>query len=118
MPTFYVYILTNNSRTLYIGMTNDLERRMFEHKTRHADGFTSKYNITRLVHYEETDDPIAAIEREKQLKGWLRQRKIDLVQDENPGWADLAADWFNPDELKAGRRASYDRRRGPSLRSG
>lgn len=77
MRSFYVYILTNNSRTLYVGMTNDLERRIFEHKTKSADGFTSKYNITRLVYYEDTNDPIVAIEREKQVKGWLRQKKIE-----------------------------------------
>ena len=117
MGTFYVYIHTNNSRTLYVGMTNDLERRMFEHKTKAADGFTAKYNITRLVYHEETNDPVVAIEREKQIKGWLRQKKIDLVESENPNWLDLAADWFTPEQLKSGRRASYDQRRGSSLRS-
>ena len=117
MRTFYVYILTNNSRTLYVGITNDLQRRMFEHKTKTADSFTSKYNITRLVYYEETNDPIVAIEREKQIKGWLRQKKVDLIESENPQWRDLAADWFTPEDLRAGRRAAYDARRDSSLRS-
>ena len=87
---FYVYIMTNKSRTLYTGVTNDLERRVYEHKQKLVPGFTSKYNITRLVYYEATEDIRAAIEREKQIKGWLRARKIALIESMNPEWVDLS----------------------------
>lgn len=86
----YVYIATNHSKTLYIGVTNNLERRILEHKHKTIPGFTSKYNIHKLVYFEEIADPRQAIEREKQLKGWLRQRKIDLIEESNPKWTDLA----------------------------
>ncbi len=91
---YYVYILTNQSRTLYTGVTNDLERRIFEHKGKRVPGFTKKYNITRLVYFEEGTDIGSAILREKQIKGWLRKKKITLIEKENPEWLDLAADWF------------------------
>ena len=91
----YVYIMTNHLTTvLYIGATNDLERRVFEHKKKFAEGFTKKYNVDRLVYFEETDDRTAALERERQLKGWLRRRKAELVETMNPQWRDLSADWF------------------------
>lgn len=93
MKTMFVYILTNHSRTLYIGVTNNLERRMTEHKSKCVPGFTKKYNITQLVYYEETSDTRAAIEREKQLKGWLRKKKIELIEQNNPEWKNLAANW-------------------------
>ena len=93
---YYVYIQTNERMTvLYIGVTNDLERRVYEHKKRLADGFTKKYNVDRLVYFEETDDVTIAIEREKQLKRWVRRRKADLVATMNPEWRDLAADWYD-----------------------
>jgi putative endonuclease len=94
MRSYYVYILTNNYATLYIGVTNDLERRMYEHKQRATPGFTNKYNCTRLLYYEETNDVSVAIAREKQLKGWLRKRKVALIESVNPDWRDLSADWF------------------------
>jgi putative endonuclease len=103
--TFYVYILANASRTLYIGMTNDLERRMFEHKTKRVPGFTARYGIDQLVYYEQCDGPWAAIEREKALKGWLRGRKVMLIESSNPAWDDLSAGWFGSDarfQLPAG----------------
>jgi len=96
MPTqrrYFVYILSSVTNRLYIGITNDLERRVVQHKRRELEGFTSRYGIDQLVYYEETDDVYAAISREKQLKGWMRIRKIQLVQDMNPDWHDLAADW-------------------------
>ena len=74
MHQYYVYIMTNSVRTLYIGVTNDLMRRVYEHKQKLADGFTKKYNITMLVYYEATSNVEAAITREKQLKGWLRRK--------------------------------------------
>ena len=94
MRSYYVYILTNNYATLYIGVTNDLERRMYEHKQRAKPGFASKYNCTWLLYYEETNNVSVAITREKQLKGWLRKRKVALIESVNPDWRDLSADWF------------------------
>ena len=89
--TYYVYILTNKNKTvLYAGVTKDLVRRVYEHKT-HADpnSFTAKYKIDRLVYFEETSDVNAAIEREKQIKGWSRDRKTNLIFENNPNWMDL-----------------------------
>jgi putative endonuclease len=93
MREYYIYIMTNRSRTLYTGVTNDLVRRVFEHKSRENPGFTQKYNITQLVYYESTPDVRSAIEREKQIKGWLRSKKIALIESMNPGWRDLSEDW-------------------------
>jgi putative endonuclease len=90
---FCVYIMTNKSRTLYTGGTNDLERRVYEHKKKLVPGFTAKYNIDRLVYYEATQDVNAAISREKQIKGWLRAKKIVLIESVNPDWRDLSVDW-------------------------
>ena len=98
-----MYIMTNRSRTLYTGVTNNLERRVQEHKSKINPGFTQKYNITQLAYYEETDDIQAAIAREKQIKGWLRVKKIALIESLNPNWRDLSTDWYEED---------------PSLRSG
>ena len=95
MKSYYVYILTNKLHTvLYIGVTNDLERRLYEHKHKLVKGFTSKYNVTKLVYVEETGDSIAAISREKQLKGWTRAKKMALVESINPQWRDLTEDWY------------------------
>ena len=90
----YVYIAANRSRTLYIGVTNDLERRMFEHKCKAGSEFAAKYNITRLVYYEAFGDIRDAIVREKQLKRWRREKKVRLIECENPNWEDLSADWY------------------------
>ncbi len=90
--TFYVYIMTNHSGTLYTGITNNLVRRVAEHKEGRGSEFTSRYKITRLVYFEETNDVTAAIEREKQIKGWLRARKIALIESVNPQWRDLSED--------------------------
>jgi putative endonuclease len=93
--SYYVYVLTDHrSTTLYIGVTNDLERRVYEHKRKLVPGFTSRYNLTRLVYFEETADVRAAIEREKQLKGWRRSRKAELVETMNPEWRDLSEGWY------------------------
>ena len=97
MKQFYVYIMTNHSRTLYTGMTNDLLRRVAEHKQKLIPGFTARYNITRLVYYEETSDVTSAIAREKQIKGWVRAKKVALIEAANPQWRDLSAEW---DEFK------------------
>jgi len=86
--------MTNKSRTLYIGITNDLMRRMHEHKNKLVRGFTSKYNIQYLVYYESTSSIHVALEREKQIKGWLRVKKIALINSMNPEWKDLSEEWF------------------------
>ena len=91
----YVYIATNKSRTLYIGVTNNLERRMWEHRQKIGSKFAAKYNITRLAYYETFDDIRDAIAREKELKGWRRDKKVDLIEDDNPLWDDLSEDWFD-----------------------
>ncbi len=93
MKRYYVYIMTNRSKTLYIGVTNNLERRVYEHKQQFVAGFTSKYLMTRLVYFEETPDVYAAIAREKYLKGWLRAKKIALIESINPEWRDLSEEW-------------------------
>jgi putative endonuclease len=91
---YYVYIMTNKSRTLYTGMTNNLMRRVYEHKNKLVQGFTSKYNIQFLVYYESTSNIHAALEREKQIKGWLRTKKTALIDSMNPQWKDLSEEWF------------------------
>ena len=90
--SYYVYIMTNHSGTLYVGVTNDLQRRLAEHKSALFEGFTKRYAITRLVWFEETSDVRAAIAREKQIKGWRRAKKVALVESMNPGWRDLSVD--------------------------
>ena len=93
MKNYYVYILSNEARTLYIGVTNNLERRLYEHKNKITRGFTKKYNLTKLIYYETYTDIRNAISREKQLKGWLRIKKITLIDEDNPGWDDLSLPW-------------------------
>ena len=92
MKQFYVYLLASRSRRLYVGMTNDLERRVSEHKSKAVPGFTSRYNIDRLVWFESTDSVLAAAERERQLKNWRREKKVMLIEMENAAWEDLAAE--------------------------
>jgi putative endonuclease len=89
---YYVYILSNASRTLYIGVTNDLVRRVWEHKQKVKPGFTEKYHVHQLVYFEEAAHPQVAIAREKELKGWRRARKIALISAANPTWRDLSQD--------------------------
>ncbi len=92
---YYVYIVTNQgNEVLYTGVTNDLVRRVWEHRNGTAKGFTSRYNAGRLVYYEVFDDPEAAITREKQLKKGSRKKKVELVEGMNPGWQDLSEDLF------------------------
>jgi putative endonuclease len=97
--------MTNKSRTLYTGVTNNLERRVYEHKHKLIEGFTSKYNITKLVYYDTFDAVSAAIVREKQIKGWLRAKKVALIESVNPDWENLSEKWFQDCHLS------------PSLRS-
>lgn len=90
MKDYYVYIMTNNSKTLYTGFSNNLIRRVYEHKNKLVEGFTKKYNITKLVYLELFNNPDDAIKREKQIKGWIRKKKIDLIESMNPDWKDLS----------------------------
>ena len=90
MKEYYVYIMTNRSGTLYTGITNDLKRRVHEHKQKLVSGFTKRYNINKLVWFERTNDVQSAISYEKKIKGWLRAKKIDLIESQNPEWKDLA----------------------------
>ena len=90
---YYVYIMTNkNNTTLYTGVTNDLPRRVFEHKNKLAEGFTRKYNINKLVYYEIYEDIYEAITREKQIKGGSRAKKVQLIEEKNPSWNDLSSE--------------------------
>jgi putative endonuclease len=94
MKQYYVYIMANKSRTLYTGVTNNLEQRVYEHRHRMGSGFTTKYSIDRLVYFEVFSDVRDAIAREKQIKGWLRAKKIALIESVNPNWQDLGAGWY------------------------
>ena len=88
--SYFVYIVASPSRTIYVGITNDLRRRVDEHKMKEVAGFTATYNVHRLVWFEEFADPATAISREKQLKGWRREKKIKLIESMNPTWEDLS----------------------------
>ena len=95
MAEYYTYIMTNQRRTLYTGVTNNLVRRVYEHRHKLLDGFTKRYNLTWLAHYEATSDVRSAIAREKEIKGWRRSKKVELIESANPQWKDLARDWFD-----------------------
>ncbi|HEU5041773.1 MAG TPA: GIY-YIG nuclease family protein [Gemmatimonadales bacterium] len=105
-PIGYVYLMAGASRVLYTGITSDLRRRVWQHKTGSPPGFTQGYRVTRLVHYEWTGHIRVAIEREREIKSWRREKKIQLIEAHDPAWIDLALDWF-PDL----------RGQGPSLRA-
>jgi putative endonuclease len=91
---YYVYVLASASRVLYTGITNNLQRRVFEHQQKKIAGFTSKYNVTQLMHYEVFGDVRVAIEREKQIKAWRREKRVALISEHNPRWRDLSEDWL------------------------
>ncbi len=97
MVEYFVYILSNKSRMLYIGVTNNLKRRVFEHQMKFVPGFTERYGLTGLVYYESTGDVRAAISREKEIKGWVRRKKTALIHSFNPEWRDLSSEWSPPD---------------------
>ena len=94
MKQYYTYIMASKTKTLYTGMTNDLERKVYEHRSKIVKGFTSKYNVTELVWYEEFLDVNEAISAEKVIKGWRRSKKVSLIEAQNPNWIVLAANWF------------------------
>ena len=91
---FFVYILASHCRVLYTGVTRDLLHRVYQHRVGFVPGFTQRYHVTRLVHFEETSSARSAFEREREIKGWSRKKKIRLIESGNAGWLDLAADWF------------------------
>jgi putative endonuclease len=91
----FAYIMASRSHTLYIGVTGDLQKRVFEHKWKEHDGFAARYNCDRLVWFESYQDVTKAIAREKQLKGWRREKKIALIEKTNPVWVDLSRDWYD-----------------------
>jgi putative endonuclease len=91
---FFVYILASRSRVLYTGVTRDLLRRVHQHRKAEVPGFSRKYQVNRLVYFEETSSAISAFERERQIKGWSREKKLRLIDSVNAGWRDLAEDWF------------------------
>ncbi len=106
METFHVYILASRSRVLHVGVTSEMTRRLFAHKNKLVPGFTARYHVDRLVYIESTEEASAAIAREKQIKGWLRKKKIALIEAGNPQWLDLSEGWVE------------SQGRDPSLRSG
>ena len=112
--TYYVYIMASKNRAIYVGMGNDLHRRCWEHKTEAKEGFSKKYKTKNLVYFESFEDVRDAINREKQLKGWRRSRKVALIESKNPEWSDLSRDWFqSPSEVlrlrpRVARAASQD----------
>jgi len=97
---YFVYIMTSVSRTLYTGVTNNLVRRVYEHKNKIIPGFTSRYNITELVYFEETSDVQAALTREKEIKGWRRAKKSQLIASVNPKWLDFSSKWHEDEILR------------------
>jgi putative endonuclease len=90
MGSYWVYVLASKRRVLYVGVTNDIARRLLDYRSGLTKGFVTKYNVDRLVHIEEFADPMAAIEREKQLKRWVRRKKVALIDESNPEWKDLS----------------------------
>ncbi len=96
MKQYYVYILTNKTnKVVYVGVTNNLIRRMYEHKNKLVDGFTKKYNLKKLVYFETTTDVKSALIREKQLKNWHREWKNNIINEQNPNWKDLSEEWYD-----------------------
>lgn len=95
MAEYFIYIMASITGVLYIGVTNDLERRVYEHKTKALKGFTKKYNINQLVYFETTNEVDVATAREKKIKGWLRSKKVALINSINPEWKDLSRDWYD-----------------------
>jgi putative endonuclease len=111
---YFTYIVASCSRTLYIGVTGDLPKRVFQHKDKTFEGFSAQYNCDRLVWFERFGDPRNAIAREKQLKGWRREKEIALIEKSNPTWADLSEGWYVIDPSRM--RRALNAAAGPSTR--
>lgn len=103
--SYWVYVMSGRTKTLYVGVTNDIERRDYEHKNKSVPGFTSKYRLDRLVYFEEHADIRDAIEREKQIKSWRREKKIALIESLNPRWRDLSLDWHLDDRSQSSEKS-------------
>ena len=103
---YYVYIMASQRRVLYIGITSNLEQRVFQHKQHTFGGFTAKYNVTTLVYFETYSEVSSAITREKELKGWRREKKIALIETENPKWRDLSYGWYQRHRFQPDRAAA------------
>jgi putative endonuclease len=95
LMSYFVYLLASETGVLYVGMTNNIKRRIYEHKCGKIEGFTAQYNVDRLVYFEQFGHVKSAIKREKQIKGWVREKKAKLIYSVNADWRDLAADWFS-----------------------
>jgi putative endonuclease len=108
--SYFTYIVASRSHTLYIGVTGDLCKRVFEHKWKEHGGFTARYNCDRLVWFESHQNVAAAIAREKQLKGWRREKKIALIEKMNPAWIDLSKDWYDVEPADFKRATDPERR--------
>jgi putative endonuclease len=117
LKTFYVYIMASKSRTLYTGVTSNLERRVLQHRGKLLPGFTARYNINRLVHYEVFGEIMAAITREKEIKSWSRKEKITLIESVNRDWKDMSAGWYGLKAAWSGHRLKGQPGRDSSLRS-
>ena len=117
MRNYYVHILASASRTLYTGVTNNLQRRVLQHRSKSLAGFTALYNINRLVYYETTGDVRAAIAREKQIKGWSRAKKVALIESVSRDWKDLREGWYGPQAHPLAEPAKKQTERDSSLRS-
>jgi len=94
MKTFYVYIMASQTGTLYVGLINNIKRRIYQHKNHEVPGFTDKYNIDRHLYFEILGDSLSAIRREKQIKTWRREKKVQLIDSQNPSWNDFSEDWY------------------------
>jgi len=96
LRSYFVYIMTNHSGTLYTGVTGNLTKRVYQHRIYTGGGFTARYELNRLIWYQATTDVMSAISREKDIKGWVRSRKLELIREMNPKWIDLAEEWLGP----------------------
>ena len=95
MKILYVYIMASKSGTLYVGVTSNIKKRVWQHKNHLVPGFTDKYKIDKLLYFERIGDSLSAINREKQIKTWRREKKVKLIDSENPNWSDLSQDWYD-----------------------
>ena len=95
MKTLYVYILSSKAAVLYVGVTNNIKKRVHQHKNHLVEGFTDKYEVDKLVYVEAIGDAGSAIKREKQIKAWRREKKVKLIESKNPGWEDLSSGWYD-----------------------
>ena len=112
MSQYYVYIMSSYRGTLYTGVTNDLERRVYEHRHKLVPGFTEKYNVSRLVFWQASESLESARAREKEIKGWRRSKKVELIEEPNPYWSDLSTRWIEDSQPPQALRPDWDRDSG------